>query len=280
MKYILALLLSFSFLFADAKSTLFSPLLKPLDYDKQKALLGKELFNDKRISADKKISCRSCHSTYETFNKKHGKSDLNPPSILNSYLNYIHSFDGKITNLKEKINLCLTSGAELKSDPEFIVKQIKRNPRYAFKFKRLYKDGITYENAIDAIIEFLKATVTPNSKFDKFIAGDENALSQDEKDGFDLFMRIGCVNCHNGVNLGGNIVSLLGYEGMALKVPSLRNVSLRSVYLHNGTLNDLLQTIEFMNERMNLKNFTQKDYELLYKFLLALTGEFPEILHE
>ena len=85
MKYILALLLSFGFLFADAKSTLFSPLLKPLDYDKQKALLGKELFNDKRISTDKKISCRSCHSTYETFNKKHGKSDLNPPSILNSY---------------------------------------------------------------------------------------------------------------------------------------------------------------------------------------------------
>ncbi|CAM2895444.1 cytochrome c551 peroxidase [Campylobacter hyointestinalis] len=278
MKYILALLLSFGFLFADAKSTLFSPLLKPLDYDKQKALLGKELFNDKRISTDKKISCRSCHSTYETFNKKHGKSDLNPPSILNSYLNYIHSFDGKITDLKQRINLCFTSQKELKI--EVIIKQIKRNPVYILKFDELYKDGVTYENAIDAIIEFLKATVTPNSKFDKFIAGDENALSQDEKDGFDLFMRIGCVNCHNGVNLGGNIVSLLGYEGMALKVPSLRNVSLRSVYLHNGTLNDLLQTIEFMNERMNLKNFTQKDYELLYKFLLTLIGEFPEILHE
>lgn len=278
MKYILALLLSFGFLFADAKSTLFSPLLKPLDHDKQKALLGKELFNDKRIGVDKKISCRSCHNTYKTTDRKRDKNGLNPPLILNSYLNYIHSFDGKITDLKQRINLCFTSQKELKI--EVIVKQIKRNPAYILKFDELYKDGITYENAIDAIIEFLKATVTPNSKFDKFIAGDENALSQDEKDGFDLFMRIGCVNCHNGVNLGGNIVSLLGYEGMALKVPSLRNVSLRSVYLHNGTLNDLLQTIEFMNERMNLKNFTQKDYELLYKFLLTLTGEFPEILHE
>ncbi|RAZ22411.1 cytochrome-c peroxidase [Campylobacter hyointestinalis subsp. lawsonii] len=278
MKYILALLLSFGFLLADAKSTLFSPLLKPLDYDRQKALLGKELFNDKRIGVDKKISCRSCHNTYKTANIKMDKNGLNPPLILNSYLNYIHSFDGKITDLKQRIDLCFTSEEELKI--EVIIKQIKRNPAYILKFDELYKDGVTYENAIDAIIEFLKATVAPNSKFDKFIAGDENALSQDEKDGFDLFMRTGCVNCHNGVNLGGNIVSLLGYEGKPLKVPSLRNVSLRSVYLHNGTLNDLLSTIEFMNERMNLKNLTQKDYELLYKFLLALTGEFPEILYE
>ncbi|TWO20584.1 cytochrome-c peroxidase [Campylobacter hyointestinalis] len=278
MKYILALLLSFGFLLADAKSTLFSPLLKPLDYDRQKALLGKELFNDKRIGVDKKISCRSCHNTYKTANIKMDKHGLNPPLILNSYLNYIHSFDGKITDLKHRIDLCFTSEEELKI--EVIIKQIKRNPAYILKFDELYKDGVTYENAIDAIIEFLKATVAPNSKFDKFIAGDENALSQDEKDGFDLFMRTGCVNCHNGVNLGGNIVSLLGYEGKPLKVPSLRNVSLRSVYLHNGTLNDLLSTIEFMNERMNLKNLTQKDYELLYKFLLTLTGEFPEILYE
>lgn len=278
MKYILALLLSFGFLLADAKSTLFSPLLKPLDYDRQKALLGKELFNDKRIGVDKKISCRSCHNTYKTANIKMDKNGLNPPLILNSYLNYIHSFDGKITDLKQRINLCFTSEEELKT--EVIIKQIKRNPAYILKFDELYKDGVTYENAIDAIIEFLKATVTPNSKFDKFIAGDENALSQDEKDGFDLFMRTGCVNCHNGVNLGGNIVSLLGYEGKPLKVPSLRNVSLRSVYLHNGTLNDLLSTIEFMNERMDLKNLSSKDYELLYKFLLTLTGEFPEILYE
>lgn len=263
-------------------NNLFSPIPKDISYDKQKALLGKMLFSDIRIGKNGKISCENCHNLY---NKTTGTSDLmglNPPSVLNSSLNYIFSWHGDIKSLKQQIRVSLTSKNELNNKPEIILDKIKRNPIYINKFHTIYRNGVTFNNVIDALSEFIKALLTPNSKFDKFLNGDDNALNADEKNGLKLFILYGCSNCHNGVNVGGSILSNVHVyrKEKYMRVPSLRNVSITAPYLHDGSKNNLLATIKFMKSDIIYTNLDYNSTSLIYKFLLTLHGEIPEILYE
>lgn len=271
----------------------FTP-IKPLYYDKRKAELGKSLFQDTRLSASGTDSCEKCHNLYWNSSgtsvkniKISFKQTLNSPTVLNSALNYLFFKDGRVKNIREQVIESIVDINQLGSSEKLVVEKVSLNPHYKHKFKTLYKDGVTFNNIVDAIVNFQKALLTPNSKFDKFISGDKAVFSEDEKKGFELFKKAGCINCHSGVNLGSNV-----YYDMQLdcnldqnvtnigkyKVPGLRNISKTAPYLYDGTCYDLRETIEHIaNLRMQNK-INQEQIELIYKFLLTLDGDNPEIL--
>ena len=273
-----------------AASHVLAPITPP-KFDEQKALLGKELFFDATLSPSGTLSCEKCHNLYWNLSgtsKKNVKisvgSQVSPPTALNSALNFIFFRNGEIKDLEEQVKRSLTGENQLGSEPKFLTRKVNQNPVYKQKFLEIYGEDATFENITDALVNFEKALVTPNAKFDKFIGGDANALNEDEKHGFELFKKIGCINCHSGVNLGANLYYELKFDsgegGQAgrYKVPSLRNIEKTAPYLYSGEIADLKEAIKFVAKKRINYNLSDEQTQALYKFLLTLSGEKPEIL--
>ena len=273
-----------------AASHVLAPITPP-KFDEQKARLGKELFFDTELSPSGTLSCEKCHNLYWNLSgtsKKNVKisvgSQVSPPTALNSALNFIFFKNGEIKDLEEQVKRSLTGENQLGSEPKFLVRKVNQNPVYKQKFLEIYGDDTTFENITDALVNFEKALVTPNAKFDKFIGGDANALNEDEKHGFELFKKIGCINCHSGVNLGANLYYELKFDSGGsdqigrYKVPSLRNIENTAPYLYSGEIADLKEAIKFVAKKRINYNLSDEQTQALYKFLLTLSGEKPEIL--
>ncbi|WP_457565103.1 cytochrome-c peroxidase [Caminibacter sp.] len=301
------LILIFEFIFA------MSPVapIKPVKYNHKKAILGKMLFFDKRLSADGKVSCASCHSP------KHGGADnkkfsigvfgridapMNSPTVYNAVFNCWQFWNGRAKNLEQQAAMALMDEKEMGMSIEGLEKVVNSIPEYRILFENVYgKKHITFEMVCNAIAEFEKALVTPNSRFDKYLEGDKNAITPDEKKGYMLFKAYGCITCHNGKNFGGNSFQKLGIfidninipEGRdryqvtqnpldryVYKVPTLRNIALTAPYLHDGSIKDLFTTIKYMS-KLNLGvEMPDRDVRLIVKFLDTLTGETPKILKD
>lgn len=273
---------------AFAASHVLSPIAQP-KFDEQKARLGKELFFDASLSPSGTLSCEKCHNIYWDLSgtsKKNVKisadEEISPPTALNSALNFIFFKNGEVKDIAEQVRQSLTDKNQLASEPKFLVQKVNQNSVYRNKFEELYEDGVNFESIVDALVNFEKALVTPNAKFDKFIGGDEDALDAEQKRGFELFKKIGCINCHGGVNLGANIYYELssGDKGKQVryKVPSLRNIEKTAPYLYSGEIADLKDAIKFIAKERIGYELSDEQTRLLYKFLLALSGERPEIL--
>ena len=142
---------------------------------------------------------------------------------------------------------------------------------------------MSFENIVDALVNFEKALVTPNAKFDKFISGDESVFDDEEKRGFELFKKIGCINCHSGANMGANLYYELKFDADGnktgrYKVPSLRNIEKTAPYFYSGKVMDLKDTIKDVGKMLLNYDLSEEQTHELYKFLLTLSGEKPEIL--
>ena len=142
---------------------------------------------------------------------------------------------------------------------------------------------MSFENIVDALVNFEKALVTPNAKFDKFISGDESVFDDEEKHGFELFKKIGCINCHSGANMGANLYYELRFDSDGnktgrYKVPSLRNIEKTTPYFYSGEVMDLKDTIKAVGKILLNYDLSDEQTHELYKFLLTLSGEKPEIL--
>ena len=169
------------------------------------------------------------------------------------------------------------------TQPKFLIQKINQNSVYKKKFEELYKNGVSFENIVDALVNFEKALVTPNAKFDKFISGDESVFDDEEKHGFELFKKIGCINCHSGANMGANLYYELrfhadGNKAGRYKVPSLRNIEKTAPYFYSGEVMDLKDTIKAVGKILLNYDLSDEQTHELYKFLLTLSGEKPEIL--
>lgn len=287
-----------------------TPLPTVSDYDVEKAKLGKSLFHDKRFSKDNTISCASCHDVNQggVDNKKvsiginNAIGSVNTPTVFNSRFNFVQFWDGRSENLKEQVSGPIHNPIEMDSSFEEIIKKLSNDTFYISKFKEIYNSSINEENIINAIVEYEKALITPNSKFDKYLNGDLNILTQDEKKGFELFKDFGCVSCHNGVNIGGNLFQKVGIieqyfseekqhlgrynitksdeDKFYFKVPSLRNIELTAPYLHDGSAQDLKTVISVMLKYQIGAIYSENDIKYIEKFLLTLTGENPKINRE
>ncbi len=284
------------------------PIPRYVEYDRAKAQLGKKLFLDPRLSRDGRISCHSCHSfaaggadprsvstgVYER------QGALNSPTVFNSYFNFRQFWNGRASDLVEQAKGPLHSTVEMDMSPVRIEGFLNSNKEYQQLFPAIYKTvKINFEQVVDAIAEFEKALFTPDSKFDLYLRGEEQ-LSEDEKKGYILFKSLGCISCHNGINVGGNSYQYLGavnpinrelkgdryeiskdpFDKNRFKVPGLRNIALTSPYLHDGSeeqLSDVLDIMAYYNLGFKL---TETENMLIQKFLHTLTGKMPGILLE
>ena len=286
---ILSCVLCFFCVQAFAASHILSPIAQP-KFDEQKARLGKELFFDASLSPSGTLSCEKCHNLYWDLSgtsKKNVKisadEEISPPTALNSALNFIFFKKGEVKDIAEQVKQSLTGKNQLASEPKFLVQKVNQNSVYRNKFEELYEDGVSFEGIVDALVNFEKALVTPNAKFDKFISGDESVFNEEEKRGFEFFKTIGCINCHSGANIGANLYYELKFDADSnktgrYKVPSLRNIEKTAPYLYSGELADLKEALKMIAKMRISYDLSDEQTHALYKFLLTLSGEKPEIL--
>ena len=187
------------------------------------AQLGKALFHDPRLSVDNTVSCATCHdlSTAGVDNHQysHGVNDqlggVNAPTVYNAVYNFVQFWDGRAVTLSDQAAGPPLNPVEMASESfDQIIEKLKADKEFTKEFERVYKfrGGLTQENITAAIEEFERTLVTPDSRFDKWLKGDDNAISADELEGYELFKTYDCATCHAGPNLGG-----LTYEPMGLR---------------------------------------------------------------
>jgi cytochrome c peroxidase len=292
-------------------SILFAAAIKPIPnantYDLKKALLGKKLFFDPRLSRDGTISCAHCHDLQNggddglkfSIGIEGKRGNINAPTVYNAVYNFRQFWDGHARNLQEQAKGPIENPVEMGHRMEQVVMVLKNDPSYSAEFNVLYPEGINKETITDAIAEFEKALVTPNAPFDKYLKGDKNAISQKAKAGYRLFESKGCILCHNGMNIGGNFYNKFGIfkdanssslgrynitkreeDKFIFKVPSLRNVALTAPYMHDGRARTLTDAVEIMTEHQLGRYMKSEEIENIVAFLKSLTGEIPQIAKE
>jgi cytochrome c peroxidase len=283
------------------------PIPQSIPYDREKAGLGKRLFFDPRLSEDGTVACVSCHNPISgadsravSVGVKGQKGRVNAPTVFNSVFNFRQMWNGRAEDLREQVRIPVHKPVEMGMDAKKIERYLRFDPYYAPTFEKIYHRSANFRDMSDALAEFEKALITPNSRFDRYLRG-EIELSPREMEGWRLFKRLGCITCHNGINLGGNSFQKMGlinrypwksdapdryavthreFDKNIFKVPSLRNVALTAPYFHNGsapTLRDALRMMTYHNLGFDL---TDKEAECLVAFLKTLTGERPAILKE
>lgn len=276
-----------------------TPIPLEIEFDKEKANLGKELFFDPILSKDNTISCHSCHILEQggddnlqfSFGVDGKVGNMNSPTVFNSTFNFVQFWDGRAKNLQEQAQGPITNEVEMAHTFEEIIK-ILNNTEYKEKFRKIYKDGVTKNNITDSLAQFQKTLITPNSPFDKYLRGDKNAISKEQKQGYELFKNQGCIACHHGVNVGGNLYAKFGliselqsdskgrYEVTKneldkyyFKVPTLRNIELTSPYLHDGRIEELEDIVKFMAHYQLGKSLSEEEVKKIVLFLKSLTGD-------
>jgi cytochrome c peroxidase len=189
---------------------------------------------------------------------------------------------------------------EMGSNWADVVDRLSRDPAVVAAFKESYGDGLRAGNVQDALAVFVRSLVTPNARFDKYLRGDATAVTPEELRGYQLFKSYGCVSCHQGVNVGGNMFQQFGVMGNyfasrgsvlkadlgrynvtgqeadrhVFKVPSLRNVALTAPYFHDGSARTLGEALDVMFKFQLGRSAPRQDKELIIKFLHTLTGEY------
>lgn len=270
--------------------------------------LGKLLFFDTRLSKNNSVSCASCHNLHNggvdglvVSSGIHNQTGtINSPTVLNSSLNFKQFWNGRAESLEDQIDGPINNPLEMDSSwPDVIIK-LKQNPRYQTKFTTLYPTtGISKNNIKNAIATYERSLLTPNSAFDLFLKGQNDALTASEKQGYRLFINYGCIACHQGVNIGGNLFAEIGvmhnyiedrghpteadlgrylvtgkqehkYE---FKVPGLRNIELTAPYFHDGKTKTLESAVQKMAYYQLDVELSTEEISLIVSFLKTLTGK-------
>ena len=266
-----------------------TPIPAPPTIDPLKVKLGELLFGDPRLSHDNSRSCSSCHDlgTNGASTKSYdaaidgSKLPLNTLTIFNAALNFRFGWEGKLRTLESDAKASLENPGLMGTSIPEVVQKLNADASMRQRFTAVYGRGPDASNVVDAIVSFERTLVTPGSRFDHWLAGDTAALSANELDGYQLFKSLGCVSCHQGVNVGGNLFQRHGiFHPLAspkpeiLRVPSLRNVATTPPYFHDGsapTLDDAVRKMGFaqLNSRL-----TDQQVNALVAYLQTLTGKY------
>ncbi len=267
--------------------------------------LGKKLYFDTRLSKSGFISCNSCHnlSMGGTDNLKTSigdhwqKGPINAPTVLNSSLNVAQFWDGRAADLKAQAGGPIANPGEMASSHTLAIDVLESIPAYVTEFKQVFgKEKINIDMVTQAIAEFEKTLVTPNSRFDQYLLGNNDAITANEKAGYKLFKDSGCVACHNGEAVGGNSFQKMGVvkayktkssaQGLSgvtgkdadrfkFKVPTLRNVEMTYPYFHDGEAATLTEAVDLMGRLQLGKKLSSKQNAQIVAFLKTLTGDQP-----
>ncbi len=287
------------------------PIVEFISVNEEKVSLGYKLYHDGRLSADGTVSCATCHPLdnggvdgTRTSKGIYGQfGGINAPTVYNAVFNHVQFWNGRAATLADQaagppvnpVEMGMPSWAE-------IVENLKGDKCLVDEFSALYAEGMTEKTITDAIAEFEKTLITPNSPFDKYLKGDMNALTASQIKGYDLFKSNNCASCHVGQALGGQSFEYLGImddyfaarpaeivyndddKGLygftgkesdlhKFKTPTLRNIALTAPYMHDGTAQTLDEAVKIMLRFQTGTKYTQNDVDNMVDFLESLTGE-------
>jgi cytochrome c peroxidase len=284
-----------------------TPVPLSLALDPQRVALGERLFRDVRLSHDNTRSCTTCHPL------EHGGMDglrraraadgglslRNTPTIFNVGLSTSFNWDGIVNTLEAHAEIVLLNPSLMHTTwPELLAK-LQADADYVGSFKAAYAEGLTAASVLDALASFERSLLTPNSRFDRYLRGERQALSAPEQEGYRLFKSYGCATCHQGINIGGNMYQKFGVFAEAgagnpteavdlgryyvtkvprdrevFRVPSLRNVAVTAPYFHDGRARTLADAVKTMARVQLGRTLTHEEIDVLVQFLHTLTGEY------
>lgn len=283
----------------------------PLDVvtDPARVSLGQRLFSDTRMSGGNDIACSSCHMITRggadglrlSTGPQNRVPPTNTPTILNVSLSALLNWDGRNRNLKTQLREVVANPHIMDGDWAVVLSRLQADTALVAEFRGIYPDGITQANVVDALAEYERSLLTPNAPFDRYLRGEADALTPQAKAGYELFRFYGCVSCHQGVNVGGNMLQAFGIFGSpaaaeggpdtpgaakdtgifpsepVFRVPSLRNVAQTAPYFHNGSVRTLPEAIDIMANYQLGRSITPDDIAQIEAFLTSLTGEYQGI---
>lgn len=291
------------------KNQAVQPIYTQFETEKDKVELGFALFHDPRLSLNNTISCASCHGLdsggvdqLKTSTGVGGaKGPINAPTVFNSVYNIHQFWDGRAADLQEQAGGPPLNPIEMASGSwNEIIQKLNEDSALKAKFDQIYPEGITEHSITNAIAEFEKTLITPNSRFDQFLKGQEDALTPEEKEGYVLFNKYKCSTCHAGEAMGGESFEYMGlkddyfnqrgdlkdvdlgrynvtkneFDKHKFKVPTLRNIELTAPYFHDGHVTNLHDAVAAMAKYQVGVTLTNDEINKITAYLKTLTGEF------
>ena len=269
-----------------------------------RAALGRTLFNDVRLSRDNNQSCASCHQLTrggaDTRALSLGAGGVanryNTPTVYNSTYNFRQTWTGRHSTINGLLDHVITRPNGLASSWELVASRLTGDEAMTKRFNAVYGEDVSPELLKDALGHYLKSLSTP-SRFDRYLRGDKAAITSEEKAGYARFKSFGCVSCHQGINVGGNMYQRFGAmrepaagaeiaadqgrfeltrresDRRMFRVPSLRNVALTAPYFHNGSVATLDEAVDAMFKYQLGRDASAADKALVVSFLKTLSGE-------
>jgi len=282
----------------------------------EKVALGKALYFDNRLSKDNVQSCNTCHNvnTFGVDNQPFSKGNdgklgsRNSPTTFNAAFHIAQFWDGREPDVEAQAGGPILNPVEMAMPSEkAVVDRLSKIDEYQKMFAQAFpdqKEPITYDNLKKAIGAYERKLVTP-SKFDEYMNGDDQALTEKEKKGMQTFINVGCASCHSGKLLGGNNYQKFGIYGnywdftksekvdngrfdvtkdeadkYVFKTPSLRNIAKTYPYFHDGSVANLNDAIQIMAQTQLNKKLSPEEVQEISDFLQTLTGEVPAELKQ
>jgi cytochrome c peroxidase len=284
-----------------------TPIPLSLALDPPRVALGERLFHDVRLSHDNTRACTTCHPLQRGGMDGQSHASVadgtaflrNTPTIFNVGLNAAFNWDGISNTLEAHAEMDLLHPSLMNATwPELLAK-LQADADYATGFNTAYAGGLTPANVLDALASFERSLLTPNARFDRYLRGELRALTAPEQQGYRLFKSYGCVACHQGMNIGGNMYQKFGVfaapggtgnpaavvdlgryfvtkvprDREVFRVPSLRNVAVTAPYFHDGRAPTLEAAVETMARVQLGRTITPEEIGLIVQFLHTLTGE-------
>lgn len=286
------------------------PIADSISVDVRKVILGDLLYHDTRLSADNTVSCATCHGldTGGVDNKQYSEGvggqlgGVNAPTVYNAAYNFVQFWDGRAGTLAEQAAGPPLNPVEMACESfDQIISKLAEDKNFVAAFTEVYPDGLSEKNITEAIQEFEKTLLTPNSRFDRYLKGQKDAISADELSGYELFKKYDCATCHVGEILGGQSYELIGVQHdyfadrqaemteedngrfkqtqaerdrHRFKVPGLRNIELTAPYFHDGSMATMDDAIRAMAKYQLGIELPQDEVDKIVAFFRTLTGEY------
>lgn len=298
----------------DNANSLFKPIPEQASdkLDPNQIELGRQLFFEPRLSASHVISCNTCHNIgtggADNVPASSGhawqKGARNSPTVFNAVFNVAQFWDGRAKDLEEQAKGPVQNPVEMHNTPKNVEATLSSMPEYVTAFGKAFpsdKQPVSFDNMARALQAFESTLITPDSRFDLYLKGDDNALDAREKKGLQTFMSSGCISCHNGVNLGGQAYFPFGLvkkpdgkilptgdkgrfevtktqnDAYVFRAAPLRNIALTAPYFHSGQVWDLEEAVAIMGTAQLGKQLSTEEVGDIVAFLKTVTGKQPQV---
>lgn len=269
-----------------------TPIPAPPPANPLQMALGERLFEDPRLSHANVRSCTTCHDLHINGAAKTRSTALDgkplqfqTPTVFNAALSFRLSWEGRYRTLEEQIMASLVNPGIMGTNMDEVLGKLRGDPEMVGRFESAFGHGPDEHSLVEAVAVFERSLLTPGSRFDRWLAGDAAALSDQELAGYRLFKSLGCIACHQGVNIGGNLFERAGVfrpldddppaaqkAPAVLRVPSLRNVAVTPPYFHDGSARTLDDAVRKMSRAQVNSSLTAEEVEAIVAWLRTLTG--------